>query len=483
MGWWRRGATVGALLAVLLGRPAPPAWAARYHAYFCHTPYGNLAPTDGWTGSTSGPYDYAFDDCAGRTTFALTAAMDGQASHPANLSNAVWGFTAAPGLTLAGATLYRHEAVPGGVGPSSAYVSFLATPSLAYDPADVIDNCQANLGCLALGTNDGGFDPSNRVVVGGSGILGAQHLYMEVYCGGVDGQACPPVAGYAAEADLYAADLTLEDDRPPDSYGVGGQLVDGSPQTGPAQVWFRAFDRESGVYAETLSVDGKPVVSRVADENGGRCRVVGQATDGLRDFLGQQPCPGAVSADLTLDTGQIRDGSHTVGIVVDDAAGNPSEVWTGTIVTRNAPQGGAPDVTGLLVQGQRLTVAPGNWYPAASAFTYQWLRCDTAPTDCQPIAGAVDQSYVPGAADDYKRLAVDVTAVNAAGSTTVRTAPLGPVADAGGSTSGGPGSVEAQSGGLAGAGSPAGKPGAGTGGPGVGASAGGAGGAGGGGGG
>ena len=39
---------------------------------------------------------------------------------------------------------------------------------------------------------------------------------MEVYCGGTDGQACPQAPGYAAEADLYAADLTLVDARPPD---------------------------------------------------------------------------------------------------------------------------------------------------------------------------------------------------------------------------------------------------------------------------
>ncbi|MCA1690307.1 MAG: hypothetical protein LC720_07740, partial [Actinobacteria bacterium] len=288
-----------------------------------------------------------------------------------------------------------------------------------------------------------------------------------------DGQACPPAPGYAAEADLYAADLTLVDVQPPDWDNLGGQLVTGGgPLTGSAQVWFRGFDRESGVYGETLSVDGSPVLSRVLDDNAGRCRVVGQATDGLRDFLGQQPCPTAASADMTLDTGQFRDGSHAVGISVDDAAGNVAVVWRGTITTRNAPQGGAPDVTGRLVQGQRLTVAPGNWYPAASSFTYQWLRCDTDPTSCQAIGGAVDQSYVPVAADVSRRLAVDVTAVNAAGSTTIRTAPLGPVADPSGTTAGAPGSVQAQSGGLAPAGAGAGKPGAGPTGTGTGAGAG-----------
>ncbi len=451
MGWLRVvlvGALVGGLCAPALA-PAPAA-AARYHAYSCHTPYGEVASTEGWTGLTSGPDAYAIDDCGGASTYALTAALGGQVAHPANVSNALWMFTAAPDLTLAGATLYRHEGLAGGGGPAAGYLAYFAAPTVAYDAADVIDGCQANLGCSARGTNNGGFDPSNRIVVPAGNIAGADHLFMEAACGGFEGQTCPASPGYAAEADLYAADLTLEDKVAPVAASVGGGLTGGGTLTGRTEIWFRAYDQGSGVYAGQVLVDGQPTSTQVIDDNAGRCRTVGEATDGLRDFRYPVACKAAVSADLSLDTGRIPDGRHQVTVTVDDAAGNVTTAYSGTVETRNAPQAGAPQVTGILAQGQRLTVDPGTWYPAPTAFAYRWLRCNGA-AGCQAISGAVQQTYALVAADDYQKLAVEVTASDAAGSTTVRTAPIGPIADLSGNSTAGAGSVTAQGGGLTGA--------------------------------
>ncbi len=460
MGGRQRGGMVGLLVGAALGGGLHPgaAAAARYHVYACHTPDGLVAPIDGWTGSANGPDAYALDDCAGRLTHSLTAALDGSVSHEANTSNAIWEFDAAPGLRLAAAALYRHEALPGGVGDNSTYVTFFSTPSLAYDAADVFDNCQASLGCAAVGTGAAGFDAANRIDVPAGNVAGAAHLYMEAYCGGTNGQWCPASPGFAAEADIYAADLTLADDIPPVVGTVGGTLVSGARLTGFADVTFWASDQGSGVYSATLSLDGQPVASPVVDPNGGHCQPVGEAVDGLRDFRFQTPCRTSSAVDLPLDTSQIHDGQHALRVTVDDAAGNVTDVYSATITTHNAPQGGPPQVTGTLVQGQRLTVAPGSWSPTPGGFAYQWLRCDATPASCQAIPGAVGGDYVPGPADDYRRLAVDVTAYDAAGSTTSRSALVGPVADPSGNASGG--SVHAQSGGLTAAGAPKGIPGA-----------------------
>jgi hypothetical protein len=138
-------------------------------------------------------------------------------------------------------------------------------------------------------------------------------------------------------------------------------------------------------------------------------------------------------------------------VSVDDAAGNASPVYSGTIVTRNAPQGGVPRVTGVMAHGQRLVADPGTWNPVARGYGYQWLRCDPSPSSCQAIPGATGDVYVPVAADDYRMLAVDVTAYDPAGSTPARSALAGPVADQNGNVAAG-GSVTAQSGGLTGAG-------------------------------
>jgi hypothetical protein len=446
----RRATLVGVLVGGLLGGLGPgTAAAARYHVYSCHTPNGDVAPIDGWTGSESDPYTHALDDCGGTTTYGLTAALDGTVGHATNTSHAVWSFATAPNLSLAGSTLYRHEAVPGGVGPNAAYATVLSTFDLTAGTVAEIDSCQANVGCGGLGTNDGGFDPSNRVVTGAAGP-GSALLLFEAFCLGADGATCPPSAGYAAEVDLYAADLTLEDDVGPAVANVSGALVGGGTLTGTADIRFAATDDGSGVYSSQLTVDGKPVAGGVVDANGGHCQTVGQA-GGTRDFLYQQPCLSSTHADVALDTSALADGSHAVAVTVDDAAGNASPVYSGTITTRNAPQGGVAQVTGVIAQGQRLIANPGTWNPVATGYTYQWLRCGSGPGSCQAISGATGQVYVPVAADDYQQLAVDVTAHDPAGSTQVRSALAGPVADPNGNAAGG-GTVTAQSGGLTGAG-------------------------------
>ena len=449
MGRWR-GAAIGLLVGGASALAPAVATAAHYHVYACHSPDGGVAPIDGWVGSTSGPDVYALDECAAPVAGALRAVMDGAVAQPADTSGADWAFATAPNLTLAAATLYRQDLLPGGSGPAASYITFLSAPNPVYDVADVFDSCQASAGCASRGSGAGGFDPSSAVVAPAGNVGGATSLFAGVFCGGTPGASCPPSSGFAAELDLYAADLTLDDAVAPTAANVGGPLAAGVPLTGSANIWFEADDHGSGVYAATMSVDGKPVTTKVLDDNGGECRPLGLTHDGTRDFLNQVPCRTSTHGDLTLDTTTLADGPHALAVTVDDAAGNSSGVWSGTITTRNSPVGGQPEITGVLAQGQRLVANPGTWSPPATAYAYQWLRCQGTAASCQPIAGAVGQQYIPVVADDYKLLAVDVTASDTGGSTTVRSSAVGPIADLSASTTGA-GSVTAQSGGLSGA--------------------------------
>ncbi len=337
---------VGLAFGLLPGEAA----AGSFHAYSCHTPGGGVAPADGWTSSSSGPDAVAVNDCGGTTTYALTAALDGQIPHAADVDYALWSFGVAPGLSIEAASLYRHEGTPGGVGANSGYVTAFYAPAFLYDAGDVFDDCQALLGCSQVGTNNGAFNPSNHEVVPAGHVSGASHLYMSADCGGAPGAACPTYAGYAAEADLYAADLTLNDSSNPTASNVGGPLVGGGTLSGTQDIVFNAADAGSGVYSASMIVDGTSVSSEVLDANGGRCQKVGQSPDGLRDFLYQVPCKTAVTGDANLDTTKLTDGSHSLRVVIDDAAGNTATVWSGTIATHNA-------VAPISAQGGGLTGA------------------------------------------------------------------------------------------------------------------------------
>jgi hypothetical protein len=90
----------------------------------------------------------------------------------------------------------------------------------------------------------------------------------------------------------------------------------------------------------------------------------------------------------------------------------------------------AAGVSGTPRQGQTLTVSTGVWSPTASSFSYQWQRSTNAGSSWSNIPGATSATYVIVAADVNAYERVVITAANGAGSTTVDTAKVGPVASA-----------------------------------------------------
>jgi hypothetical protein len=71
------------------------------------------------------------------------------------------------------------------------------------------------------------------------------------------------------------------------------------------------------------------------------------------------------------------------------------------------------------VKGYELTADPGVWSGSGASYTYQWLSCDSSENDagqCAPIAGATGVNYSVTSHDVGDRLALEVTATNALGS-------------------------------------------------------------------
>jgi len=83
----------------------------------------------------------------------------------------------------------------------------------------------------------------------------------------------------------------------------------------------------------------------------------------------------------------------------------------------------APVVKGSLAVGSQATVSPGAWSGTTPiTFTYQWQRCDGGGKNCQPIPGATNSTHMVTAADVWHTLRVRVTAQNAAGRASARSA-------------------------------------------------------------
>jgi hypothetical protein len=272
-------------------------------------------------------------------------------------------------------------------------------------------------------------------------------VYVNVSCAGpAESYECRAGSGdpngYAAVVYLYAADLVLEQTAGPSAGSVGGELAGAATVSGTSDVTFTASDPGSGVYEAVFSVDGSVVQSTVVNENGGRCKNVGQTSDGLPAFLYVQPCLASVSADLGFDTTRVSNGSHHLVVSVIDAAGNSSPVLDRNVVVANptvaagggsgsSPSGaaggplaptGAPNGTNASAQA---TLAVG-WKTSRSArLTSRYGRAQTivgrlAGPVGVPIAGAAIDLMVTPAYAGAATVTMPSPHTGADGSFTVR---------------------------------------------------------------
>ena len=159
-------------------------------------------------------------------------------------------------------------------------------------------------------------------------------------CGGGPGGTCPASGSLSSQYNVYAADIDLVDNTPPTVSSVSGPLVAGGTLTGSQAVSFNAADGQSGVYGGSLLVDGHTVVSQILNTNGGACESLNVTTDGQRSFEHAQPCESSLSASLTLNTNLLTAGQHSLELIVEDAAGNQTIAYNGTITTSGPPSVG-----------------------------------------------------------------------------------------------------------------------------------------------
>ncbi len=307
------------------------AQAGQYHVYACRTPSGESAPADGWSGSTTGAGAVAENSCS--QGGALVAALRSQYLHLAGDDKATWVFSVPADATLTAATLWRAGYLHGEVNENATYEFWLAGPL----DTNIIDECIYMKGCLNRGEPGQPLSGVNRLTLP-SVNLGA-HLYTNVSCEGNPGTECKAGAGdangYAAVVYLYAADITLEQGAGPSASNVAGELATATSVRGTSDVTFSASDPGAGVYEATIAIDGQTVQTTTLDENGGRCKDVGE--NGEQAFLYVQPCEQALSADVALDTTKLANGSHHLLVSVLDAAGNSAPVLDRTITVANPP--------------------------------------------------------------------------------------------------------------------------------------------------
>jgi len=395
-----------ALAATLV--PAALAQANQMTVFSCHDPAGNTVGHDGWSMNRTADLDmYLADTCAAGGQGALTLELAGNGAGYANAARAEWIFNAPAWASISTYTIDLADsyAIPSvGAGSGQVFVD-------ASDESDPLYDYR-NLGSAWLG-------PS---VIRRTPPAPVSWIDLNASC---DGQYGPCASGVrVSRLDAGGATVVLRDSTTPTVSALSGSLTSGGSVTGTGEVSFDAADAGPGVYSAQLTVDGAPHAPVLLDSNDGRCVDLGQTTDGTRSFAHPDPCAQSTSGTLNLDTTTLADGAHAIKLTVDDASGNATLAYDGTLSAHNAPLASAPpSVTaeGPVNPGTVLIAQPGVWSAPAGAgsigYAYQWQDCDTTGGSCSSIPGAQAASYTLTGADVGHTLRVLVNASDNDGTT------------------------------------------------------------------
>ena len=353
--------------------------AGDFHVYSCRMPNGEVAPTDGWSGSATGAFVYAEDKCA--KGGALTAALGDGVEHEAT-DIATWTLSLPTEEMLAGAKLWRAGDADGGVSKKGTYEFWLAGPT----ENEVFDEC-LYAGSQPCTTGQGEPEEPMATVNMVSPSLDhlGSNLYVNAACFATlglckKGEHDPN--GYAAVVYLYAADLTLEQTTQPRVSEVEGELATASTLSSTEDLSFHAEDEGSGVYRAVFTVDGAEVGATVLSSNGGHCQNVSQTTDGLPAFLYLHPCPASLRADVPFDTTTLTNGTHHLVVSVTNAAGNSTVALDRNVTVENDTKGvEAP--TALSPEGQQ---------PQSTEQHAQPIQIPPAVTSTAPVPTVAPQN-------------------------------------------------------------------------------------------
>lgn len=143
--------------------------------------------------------------------------------------------------------------------------------------------------------------------------------------------SCTPVAqaycepdgnGSPARVSIYRGTFTLADRDAPAVTSVSGDATTDAIWAGSTGISVGATDQGGGVYRLGVEVDGQ--VETWKNLAAAPC-VAYPGTE--RTFLAPKPCPSTVGGIQTLSTADLPEGSHTVRVLVEDAAGNQTTAY------------------------------------------------------------------------------------------------------------------------------------------------------------
>jgi len=332
------GAASIAMMSGLSLATASVARAGTYTVYGCRTPNGGAAPMNNWQVGldTSDGYHHDFwgSTCPGPVFMGMDAGfshVDGDFAEEtfiAPVDTTIQSYTISRAVRLvpsAGFLYQAWERSPGGW--------------------QLVEGCT---GAGSCGTYGDYTDPS-----AGSNVLrrtaptDTTELKLTVMCARAGG--CPEVKSQGQVTDsvwVFSSAITLSDNASPQFAGPpSGPLVAGGVLAGVEPVTIAATDKGSGVYQAMIEIDGRILLRQVLNGNGSLCQA---------PFVAAPPCQLSASGTIVFNTDELSDGTHSLTLLVSDAAGNTATWGPITIRTLNNPCSPIPATSGMTLRASFL---------------------------------------------------------------------------------------------------------------------------------
>lgn len=313
-----------AIAASWVAAAAPTALAGTYTVYGCQLPTG-VAPLSGWSYSLQVYPAYWQNSCPKATYMWMAASTphgDGRYAEET--------FDAPPNTTIASYKIIRAVRLV----PQGGYYYQALQKTSGY--WTVVDGCNTYGGCNSFGDYKNEGASSN--VLKHNPQSGTTSIQLRIICGMSGG--CPSESGgVSASIWLFRSEFTLQASSAPQfSSPPTGPLVGGAPLSGVAPVTIAATDQGGGVYQAQIEVDGVVRESQTLDNSTGTCQ---------QPFIAVVPCPLSANGTVNFNTAQLPDGTHSLRLILTDAAGNTAVWGPVRLTTANSACSPIPPAPGM----------------------------------------------------------------------------------------------------------------------------------------
>ena len=244
-------------------------------------------------------------------------------------------YQAPPDATINGGTIYRAEKAEG---PNNGFMGIIQQGgeySVLYSlPRNCCDQGDWFVGNVAArGTFAVPFSPENVVNLTISPDGG--HWDVNATCdpNGNNNSSCTLTAGQW-EYRIFGGEISLYAPHDPQASNISGPLLSESPLRGTQSITFSATDEGPGLAYVKVLVDGAVAQSQIMDTNDGHCIPV--SGHDAYTWAYQVPCKTSLGGrTYSLNTAALPNGLHHIQVIIEDAAGNQSEVLNRTVAVEN----------------------------------------------------------------------------------------------------------------------------------------------------